>query len=69
MKNKLFIFSAILLVAVTTITIVSCKKDKTEERNPTTENVTKNIIPIENEYWRIQIRHGKLNCTDSEPIK
>ena len=29
MKNKLFIFSAILLVAVTTITIVSCKKENT----------------------------------------
>lgn len=37
MKNKLFIFSAILLVAVTTITIVSCKKDN--EKSNKTENL------------------------------
>lgn len=49
MKNKLFIFSAILLVAVTTITIVSCKKDKTEESNPSAENIAKNIVSTENE--------------------
>ncbi len=39
MKNKIFIFSAILLVAVTTITIVSCKKDNEKSNN--TENLVK----------------------------
>lgn len=40
MKNKFFIIAAII-IAVTAITIVSCKKDKTEESSPT-ENIAKN---------------------------
>lgn len=43
MKNKFFIIAAILLVATTTITIVSCKKDKQAE------NAAKNIVLSENE--------------------
>lgn len=41
MKKRLFILAAIIIAAVTTITVVSCKKDKTEEGN-TYESVTKN---------------------------
>lgn len=41
MKNRLFILAAIIITTVTTITVVSCKKDKTEEGN-TTETVAKN---------------------------
>ncbi len=41
MKNKFFIIAAII-IAVTAITIVSCKKDKTEESNPSSENIAKN---------------------------
>ena len=48
MKNRLFILAAIIITAVTTITVVSCKKDKTEESN-TNETVAKNDVPIESE--------------------
>lgn len=41
MKNKFFIIAAII-IAITAITIVSCKKDKTEESNPSSENIAKN---------------------------
>jgi hypothetical protein len=41
--KKTFIFAAILLAVATTITIVSCKKDKQEEK------VTKNVNLTENE--------------------
>jgi hypothetical protein len=41
--KKAFIFAAILLAVATTITIVSCKKDKQEEK------VTKNVNLTENE--------------------
>lgn len=41
MKKRIIILATVLLVAATTITIVSCKKDKTEEGSPT-ENIAKN---------------------------
>lgn len=41
MKKRILILATVLLVAATTITIVSCKKDKTEEGSPT-ENIAKN---------------------------
>lgn len=42
MKNKFFIFAIIILLTATTITIVSCKKDKP------TEDATKNVNLAEN---------------------
>lgn len=41
MKSKFFIITA-FIIAVTAITIVSCKKDKTEESNPSSGNIAKN---------------------------
>ena len=49
MKKHLLIVAAIVIAAATAITVVSCKKDKTEESNPSSENVAKNIITPENE--------------------
>ena len=42
MKKSFFIITAVVIATATAITVASCKKDKTEESNPSSGNIAKN---------------------------
>ena len=69
MKKSFFIIAAVVIATATAITVASCKKDKTEESNPSSENVVKNIFLDENEdtdnmdVYLLSFKEKLLNAT------